>query len=472
MRKQPKIQIPEEVVKKAAEIGLTYQQVYSRVRDGWDYERASTTPIIWKRRFSEYAMACAKKRGISRSTIISRIDRLGWSLKKAIMTPPSGKRLFSDEICQRAEENGISYDMLRQRTKAGWDLETAITTPKIPTRHLPDDIVELAAKNGIEYRLLSHRVRRSGMTPEEAATKPKRKAKYPKKYVTMAEKNGIPSTLFYQRVRMGWDHKVAATKPPMTMEERKKNLFMQKVGRLTPVRRTVRLTKAGRPQAFWECACECGNTITVAQYQLTATKNRIQSCGCMRHKQSEYLQWEGRIFNHKEFARYIHIDQSTLSTWKKEGFSLEEIVKKAKENKQRRDELEQAKALGITANMISKRIKAGWTMEKAISTPPNYGAVIEWEGRKYDHKSFSKFLGIADGTHRGMRRKGLTTKEIVEIVEERKEYDKWSDVAHANGIPRDVFSKRMRTGKWSYEEATTVPVLEKKQTRTSVKSGI
>ncbi|MBQ1780613.1 MAG: hypothetical protein II001_04185 [Bacteroidales bacterium] len=71
---------------KAAELsGMPYKLVHGRIKNGWDLERALTTPVFTS---GEVCRRC-KEANVSYHLVISRL-RMGWSLDEAISTPSLG----------------------------------------------------------------------------------------------------------------------------------------------------------------------------------------------------------------------------------------------------------------------------------------------------------------------------------------------------------------------------------------------
>ena len=114
----------------------------------------------------------AEENGISKDTLLSRVRKLGWDVDKAITTPVRAKRKFTKEEIKIMKENGIDRDVAAGRMFWGWTLEEAITKPKKRGRQYvyPEWVYREAEKNGISYSALGNRIRR-GMSLEEACTK-------------------------------------------------------------------------------------------------------------------------------------------------------------------------------------------------------------------------------------------------------------------------------------------------------------
>ena len=56
---------------------------------------------------------------------------------------------------------------------------------------------------------------------------------------------------------------------------RRKDLTGQKFGRLT----AIKLNRTENRKTYWDCICDCGNTVTVRTDQLT--RGVAKSCGCL-----------------------------------------------------------------------------------------------------------------------------------------------------------------------------------------------
>ena len=114
----------------------------------------------------------AEENGISKDTLLSRVRKLGWDVDKAITTPVRAKRKFTKEEIKTMKENGVNQNIAANRMYWGWNLEEAITKPKKKGRQYvyPEWVYKEADKNGISYSALGNRIRR-GMSLEEACTK-------------------------------------------------------------------------------------------------------------------------------------------------------------------------------------------------------------------------------------------------------------------------------------------------------------
>jgi hypothetical protein len=127
---------PEEY-EQAEKNGVDAFNLERRVRLlGWNKEKAINTP---KEPHTDrsYWSEVAKRNGIKYQTFMSRIRR-GWDEEKAATTPLQFKRfdgiyepnrIIPKEILRLAEKNGIKYHTLRMGIKRGMDPYEAATKP-------------------------------------------------------------------------------------------------------------------------------------------------------------------------------------------------------------------------------------------------------------------------------------------------------------------------------------------------------
>ncbi|WP_438435428.1 hypothetical protein [Gorillibacterium sp. sgz500922] len=128
---------PEEY-ERAASYGVTARRLEVRIREyAWDKEDAITSPPR-QNRYAQWA-AAARANGIKYSTFRSRL-RYGWDLEKAATEPviphdvaarrgSKANQVLSAEMIKQARQNGIYPQLLHWRIKHGWDPERAATEP-------------------------------------------------------------------------------------------------------------------------------------------------------------------------------------------------------------------------------------------------------------------------------------------------------------------------------------------------------
>lgn len=74
--------------------GLKWGQVWQRIYNGWDVDRA-VSEVIGQHRKTKYpawVFEEMKKNNVPRSSFYYRVNNLGWSIRKACTTPPETKR--------------------------------------------------------------------------------------------------------------------------------------------------------------------------------------------------------------------------------------------------------------------------------------------------------------------------------------------------------------------------------------------
>ena len=88
------------------------------------------------------------------------------------------------------------------------------------------------------------------------------------------------------------------------------DLTGQKFGRLTVIKRDG--YKAGR--VAWLCSCECGNTITATQNNLS--RGCTKSCGCLRNEKSAERAKKAGDARGKQMLKHGHHGERLYGVWK------------------------------------------------------------------------------------------------------------------------------------------------------------
>lgn len=118
--------------------GINKKQVYARVyAHMWNIEKAITQPIRKQNKCNKEALEKAEKNGISNNVFYSRI-RNGWDEEKACTVPiidhsetwekTTRVRKYSKDIVALAKKNGVPYPTLARRIRTGWSEHEAATT--------------------------------------------------------------------------------------------------------------------------------------------------------------------------------------------------------------------------------------------------------------------------------------------------------------------------------------------------------
>lgn len=120
---------------------------------------------------------------------------------------------------------------------------------------------------------------------------------------------------------------------------------------------------------------------------------------------------------------------------------------------------EQAAKLGLSKNLVYKRVEYGWTIEKAITTPKQRRDPVRSKYRK-----LAKENGISENAFqqrlvRGWSYQRAATEPLVKVENSRTDYEK---MAEENGISLKTFRSRVYYG-WDMEKAATTPVTDRGQ---------
>ncbi|NEU29951.1 hypothetical protein GN156_04060 [bacterium LRH843] len=192
-------------IEKAKENGISYFTYIDRVdKYYWDPEEAATTPAMSSEESIKVAQEIhiestkyrhkrinkdknnlfkitpqhiekAKKNGISKATVHSRIYRLGWTVQEAITVPVQKGFDKTDEYyayLETAKKNNISVANFNDRLRRGWTLKDAATKALILIKQrtrADKDWIEKAIQNGIRSDTYRARIK-AGWTTEEAST--------------------------------------------------------------------------------------------------------------------------------------------------------------------------------------------------------------------------------------------------------------------------------------------------------------
>lgn len=134
--------ITEEEFIEAENRGISRWTLTKRIRDlGWGKEKAISTPVRKYRTYSQATMKKVKKNNIPPHIFYTRV-RMGWNIERASTEPVNSNkdrvqkmkqknRKYSSEILNKAEENGIRYATFIKRVNSGWDMDLAATTPTL-----------------------------------------------------------------------------------------------------------------------------------------------------------------------------------------------------------------------------------------------------------------------------------------------------------------------------------------------------
>jgi hypothetical protein len=126
----------------AAQNGVGKWALISRLNNGWELEKALTTPPVPRRKYSEHWLQVAEQNGISKPMYWQRVKQMGWSEEKAATTSKEeawadhlerrAVKIISHEELERAQRYGLSKHHVLYRLRRGWTREDALTVPLIP----------------------------------------------------------------------------------------------------------------------------------------------------------------------------------------------------------------------------------------------------------------------------------------------------------------------------------------------------
>src|SRR5699024_5003380 len=131
---------------------IPLSRVRQRIQQGWDVDKATTTPVRHKKKTHGGKKVCgtcitseqlriAEENGLIRDMIRHRVYR-GMRVLDTITEEkytPEIKKHYTDADRALAEQHGISMDCVHQRIKRGWGKRKALSTPPQSNKRTTDD---------------------------------------------------------------------------------------------------------------------------------------------------------------------------------------------------------------------------------------------------------------------------------------------------------------------------------------------
>ena len=118
----------------------------------------------------------------------------------------------------------------------------------------------------------------------------------------------------------------------------------------------------------------------------------------------------------------------------------------------------------ITEDAYRSRLKLGWTLEEALTTPVRDLSVYDHLGNKYPNiKTMCKHYGITDSAYQSRLKLGWTLEETLTTPLHSvydhlgNKYSGTEKMCKQYGITRSVYKIRLKLG-WTLEETLTTPV--------------
>lgn len=128
-----------------------------------------------------------------------------------------------------------------------------------------------------------------------------------------------------------------------------------------------------------------------------------------------------------------------------------------------------AREVGLTKGALETRLNTGWTVERALTEPT--GALksntvfMEYDGRRLPLQDWAKISGIPMGTLHGRLRAGWSDERALTTPTDRVRRVEWNgetrtvgEWAKVLGMPRTLLHVRLGQMGWSVEKAFTTPV--------------
>lgn len=190
----------QSVATMCCKYGLPRNVYHRRIKEGWDLEKALTTPpsrkngmgrIIYDHKGNEYSSVgeMCNAYNIDFAMYGSRI-RQGWSLEKTLTTPPEeiqiGKKECVDHLGNHFKSQaemmrhwGVTKDQLRSRIELGWTLQQILESPTHQSHKRPcvDHLGnvwpsqgEMLEHYGVSAQIFKRRLNVMGLSLEEALT--------------------------------------------------------------------------------------------------------------------------------------------------------------------------------------------------------------------------------------------------------------------------------------------------------------
>ncbi|QUW34573.1 hypothetical protein J8Y17_28170 (plasmid) [Bacillus cereus] len=135
------------------------------------------------------------------------------------------------------------------------------------------------------------------------------------------------------------------------------------------------------------------------------------------------------------------------------------VYRKINYQKPSKEEIKQAASIGVGEKLLDQRLRQGWTMERAITSPVG----TSYEGKEKNVKilKLARNNGISDSTYYRRRKEGMAPYEAATKPKE-KGFKEYIPLAEANGISNKAFYQRVKRGMKPYEAATKPAVRRKK----------
>lgn len=183
----------ESMIAMCKHYNMNYQVIDRRLRNGWDIEKALTTPAVKAHKksydhlgneFASITDMCDHYKTVTPTAFNERIAK-GWTVEQALLTPSSVPDKPCDHLGNEYETvddlcaaYGISVNTYYSRMKSKWSLEDRLTTPSGEHRPAYDHLgnkfkskVKMCEHYNINYGTFKDRMK-NNWTLEKALTTP------------------------------------------------------------------------------------------------------------------------------------------------------------------------------------------------------------------------------------------------------------------------------------------------------------
>lgn len=458
------------------DLGLRKNTVFSRLRAGWNVERAFSMPVLespCKSKAISFAgktqsmSAWAREIGCSISQLSKRFKD-GMTVEEAL-SRPFAKRTQGGILTRQIEFGGTKRTLsewaaglevkpraLYDRLRKGWDIEKALTTPRnhgakklYSYKGAEKSIAEWATEMSLPERLLRGRVERGW--PIERAIETPQSGKVAKsllfngEYRTLREISqltGIATGTLSGRLSKGWDIDKAVNTPVDTQRSKSKEVEID--GKRHTLTEWAKVY--GVPSHLILQRIDHGWPVDKAIKEPVAERTYHN------------LTYKGQTRSMSDWARLLGLRFSTLSQRIRSGWSIEDALtvgmyqkwhfkKKSSKPKPIRKHREKpyfyngqqmgcaefSAALNIPRGTLYYFLKKGYTqaqiIDRAINgardakghlvqeSPVEFKGRYVFKGKRYTQKQLAKMWGVKTTLFAKYKARGFSVQDLINIVE-------------------------------------------------------
>jgi hypothetical protein len=264
------------------------------------------------------------------------------------------KKLKRGELARRAAEAGLPLKQVWGRiNRLGWSIERALSIPMAD--HVTKSLSFKARKAGIGIGTVSARINKSGWSEERALSTPVGEGKRTDTLSHRARALGMRPSLVHKRInRFGWTEERAFSEPVMQHVPRSQKWQSVRARKANMKIVTMASTLLGHPASRDEA------------YRLMRD---LRAIGVLPKKEQNR-----KLCKHTLAAREMGmaegVTEHLVSHRVRDGWSIERAVTTPVRRPQ--DTLaHRARQVGMRPSLVYKRVRLrGWSEQRALSTPP------------------------------------------------------------------------------------------------------